>query len=590
MVVAVAAGLRAADLAAAPPVGAEASTVAGVVELLGLPGPGVPEAGSGGGVWQLAALTWLSRGLDRHVSAVIAIRETELVVAVVAAVLLWVLARRVGLGRLTATAAVAAMALCPLAVALQRLAVPQNLAGCWVLAALVVVAGPVRPTRWGGGMADRLLSGELRRDLAAALLVVAAGVTAPTMLLVAPAVVVVAGRRRPDEHNRAAVWGLRVAAVVAAAVVTAGVLLPIPRGPAGWTEFDWGRLGWWSPMLAVVCAVVGLGLRRLRPVAASFVLLMLGAGLPTGSVVTSAAAAVPLAALLVVGTAAAGLEGRELGTHRRQRLPSGLARWPLAPLAVSLAAMVTVPAWGSGWASLSGVDAEGPALAARQWMADQGLINPPVDSALSDPGMWAELRHAGWGATAVTTPTGCTATGCPPWLITTEALGEDAAAGGPLTAAIRGSTTVAVFGRGVDRVEIRHRGGLTAEQTSGELRARAAAGQVLAGSSRLVASAPVRALLQAGRVDPRVIATLATMLAGAPVGVLDLPAVPGEDPAGQPRRQLLLAVPPTGARAMIDFFTVQHDPFRPQSLSPVPAGLLVRYPPLAPPGLLVAYS
>ena len=109
----------------------------------------------------------------------------------------------------------------------------------------------------------------------------------------------------------------------------------------------------------------------------------------------------------------------------------------------------------------------------------------------------------------------------------------------------------------------------------------------LQASARITFTPDAAALLRAGRVDPRLIATIAALAALQPVRVTAFPEVPGEDPAGQPRRRVLLTGGEDGVAA---FYTGQRDLFRPSSVVRTGGGVLVTYPLFAPPGLLVPFS
>src|SRR5206468_2657066 len=98
--------------------------------------------------------------------------------------------------------------------------------------------------------------------------------------------------------------------------------------------------------------------------------------------------------------------------------------------------------------------------------------------------------------------------------------------------------------------------------------------------------APAASVLRGGRVDPRLIATIAALAALQPVRVAAFPEVSGEDPAGQPRRRVLLTGGEDGAAA---FYAGQRDLFRPSSVARTGGGVLVTYPLFAPPGLLVPF-
>jgi hypothetical protein len=94
-------------------------------------------------------------------------------------------------------------------------------------------------------------------------------------------------------------------------------------------------------------------------------------------------------------------------------------------------------------------------------------------------------------------------------------------------------------------------------------------------------------VLRAGRVDPRLIATIAALAALQPVRVTAFPEVPGEESAGQPRRRVQFAGGEDGVAA---FYTGQRDLFRPSSVARTRDGVLVTYPLFAPSGLLVPFS
>jgi hypothetical protein len=130
-----------------------------------------------------------------------------------------------------------------------------------------------------------------------------------------------------------------------------------------------------------------------------------------------------------------------------------------------------------------------------------------------------------------------------------------------------------------------------------ELDARRAAGAALATSPQLRADPEVTAELRAGRVDPAAMSALGALLSIQRLRLVALPPIPGEA-ADRPLRQLLLTPdgpPPDGVpaadaqRHIVAFFEAQLGPFRPYAVTVTPSGVLVRYPPLAPPDLLEAF-
>jgi hypothetical protein len=123
-------------------------------------------------------------------------------------------------------------------------------------------------------------------------------------------------------------------------------------------------------------------------------------------------------------------------------------------------------------------------------------------------------------------------------------------------------------------------------QLVAEAQARAAVGQALNRSGRIEADGPVRNLFTAGRVDPRILSTLAVLIQRGPVQVRDLPAMDSGGATDQPRRQLLLDVPAIEVESVLGFFMAQEGPYRPAVVTATPTGVQVVYPPNAPPELL----
>lgn len=116
--------------------------------------------------------------------------------------------------------------------------------------------------------------------------------------------------------------------------------------------------------------------------------------------------------------------------------------------------------------------------------------------------------------------------------------------------------------------------------------ARVAVGQALSRSGRIEATGPVQDLFTAGKVDPRILATLAVLVQRGPVQVRDLPTMDVGDAADQPRRQLVLDVPAGAVESVREFFLAQQGPYHPAAVTATPTGVQVVYPPNAPPELL----
>jgi 4-amino-4-deoxy-L-arabinose transferase-like glycosyltransferase len=267
---------------------------------------------------QIAAWTWVTDAFDRAPYAVAAAREFVLVCKLAAIVLLYLLARRVGLGRGGAVLGVVIFAFSPLSVYFTRAALLDNIVTPWLLAAFFFAASPRRSVR--GAVASGFC-------LAVAVL------TKETALLYLPAVVLLLWQHT-DRRTRRFSFGLFGAIFVLLCVgypVFALLKNELLIGP-GHVSLEWAvrwqlfdRVGsgsifdakstahavirsWldqdaWFPRLALVTAVPGLLIRRTRAVAAAFVIqvvqLTRGGYLPYPYVI----AMIPFAALTIAGVA-----------------------------------------------------------------------------------------------------------------------------------------------------------------------------------------------------------------------------------------------------------------------------------------------
>ncbi|GGS38250.1 hypothetical protein [Actinokineospora fastidiosa] len=266
----------------------------------------VPSGASTLALLQLAVYTTATGAFGRHDTGLAAVREPMVLAAVAVGVGIWWMARRMGLSRWTAGAAVGLVAVSPLAVAAQLGVRPENLAAAWAVAALVLFWTPHRHRT-------------LAPDLWATAFLVIAVLTAPVAMALVPTAAWLMWRRRRRRLS------LMVGSLFALGV---GIgwpstsLRPTP-GP------DWLAL---DPVLAaagVFAAVAALFSFRLRPLAVGVLGLM---------AVGAAVLAVPFAAILLAGTIERGL------THQARTGRHTLVhpyRTPTAALAgtVLLAAM-----------------------------------------------------------------------------------------------------------------------------------------------------------------------------------------------------------------------------------------------------------
>jgi 4-amino-4-deoxy-L-arabinose transferase-like glycosyltransferase len=548
---------------------------------------------------QIAGWFLLTGGPDSASTAVASGRGFMVVVAVITAALLWTLARRLGLSLAAAATAVAVFALSPLAVELGRTVYLDNIATAWLLAALVLFCSPQQrlSAAFGGAACFGV-----------------AVLTKETMLLLLPAVLMLAWTRASHATRRYAaavvvtVLGLMLTGYLLMAAIRSE-LLPGPGHvslldavqfqlygrDSGGSVFDTGSLNhttferWWvldSVLLAAAlpAAAAALAVRRLQPVATGVVLLaviLLRDGyLPAPFVI----AALPLVALLITGVPDAAL--RWARANRTSRYPLRRVLLVGALTATTALGLSAVVVWTPVLRHLLTVDADAPLLQAQEWIT----ANVPGDDRLIvDDAMWVDLVAEGRDRRDVVwfykLDTDAEVQGWSPrgwrdydWVVSTPSMRAGTAATGQLADAVAASTPVAVFGTGDGRVELRRIDPPgTASSTPRAGTATVSVGALLA--DRLDGSAePALTVLRSGRADPRVLTTLGMLTAREPVLLTDLPAMPGEDAAGMPHRQVHLAVDGTARDRVTDFFRAQSGEYAPEVVESVAGGLLVRFP------------
>ncbi|WP_410673619.1 glycosyl transferase [Amycolatopsis sp. cmx-4-68] len=558
---ALAGGLRVLSLAApVPALPAEAANVAHAYALGHL--TSFTDAGGGGvspfGWLQLSVYTMVTDAFGRSPTALDAVRETMVAAALAGALLLWFLARRLGLTRWASAAAVLLLAASPLALGLQRLVLVEHLAVVWALGALVLITRP---------------DARIRHDALAAACLLAAVLTSPLSLFFLPAAGWLLVRRAP------------VRAALVAVLLNLG--LGIAFGPAAWLRphlaaagrpalADWAALdpGW--AVLSAAALVAALAVPAVRPFAVSGLLLsatLLVPGVPATAVL---ALLLPITPLLPAGVLQA-VTRRRTPAHRERAGHRG------AVLAAAVLVAVVAAGWGYGYPALRpSADRSGPLTEAREWLRD----NASGARLLVDDAAWAELANAGWPTGMLAAPAACAVT-CPPaeWAVF-GVDGSELRRRYPALDTVSGdAAATAVFGAGDRRVTVSRLGVPPPDPAAAsEWSARTHAGEALTASARITLAQEAAAALHAGDVDPRLVTTIAALSALRPVRVAAFPAVPGEDAAGLPRRRVLLTGADDTAAA---FYTGQRDLFRPSSVRPADGGVLVTYPLCAPTGLLV---
>jgi hypothetical protein len=305
---------------------------------------------------QIAGWTWATDAFGRAPYAVAATREFVLVCKLVAIVLLYLLAKRVGMSRSGAILGVAIFAFSPLSVYFTRAGLLDNIVTPWLLAAFFFAASP---------------RSSVRGAVASGFCLAIAVLTKETALLYLPAVVLMLWQHT-DRRTRRFCFGLFGAVFVLLCVgypVFALLKNELFIGPGHvslewavrWQLFDrtgsgsifdakstahavvrsWLDQDAWFPRLALVTVLPALLIRRTRAVAFAFTIqvvqLARSGYLPYPYVI----AMIPFAALTIAGVA------DWLWDVGRHRLPVALVRGKqVVVLAVVGCLIVTV---GHSW-------------------------------------------------------------------------------------------------------------------------------------------------------------------------------------------------------------------------------------------------
>ena len=313
---------------------------------------------------QIAGWTWLTDAFDRAPYAIAAAREFMLVCKIVAIVLLYLLARRLGMSRFAGALGVAIFVLSPLSVYFTRAALLDNIVTPWLLAAFFFVASP---------------RASVRGAAAGGFCLAMAVLTKETALLYLPAVLLTLWQHTDRRTRRfcLAFFGAVFVLLCAGFPVYALLKNELLIGP-GHVSLEWavrwqlfGRTGsgsifdakstahavirsWldqdaWFPRLALATVLPGLLVRRTRPVAFAFLVqvlqLLRGGYLPYPYVI----AIIPFAALTIAGcadwlwdtgTARYARTKKENGWWQR-----GTARLPRLVVRGKQAVVVALAAW-----------------------------------------------------------------------------------------------------------------------------------------------------------------------------------------------------------------------------------------------------
>jgi hypothetical protein len=586
--------------------------------------PGGDQGGLSGAL--VAGWAAITRAFARHAESVAAGREVALAASLLTVVLVWVLARQLGLTRWTAGAAVLLTGLSPLSVTLHREVVPGVLAAPFLVGSFVLASG----TAASEGRA-RL------RAAAAAACLTAAAFTAPLALAWVPALVWVLWlRAEPEERSSVlsgAAWGS--VTLIAAWWIGGSIAhwLPGWLGPhALWqaaSALPGGgldvaqvlRLDPLVPLLGLVTVPLALAVASLRPIAVGCWLAVSWTVAVTSSEqvpVTLLALLVPFIPLLAAGVFLALWTALRPAAPPEGGVPTGwLASWGSArgmtrthariPLLVCLVGLLAAAAlnWPAHLQPLVRAGGDHATPAAVSWLR-AGV--PPTQPVLADDGLWVDLARAGYtvrslhhpwlgegaggaGALSPASPRpGWPVPGAGGWILSTPSLRVDLSTEEGLRDAAAHSLTAARFRTGARTVDVRQMVDVMPDtQQVQEARSeRIAAGTALSENPRLGRPAAAALALRAGRVDARLMAVLALITARQTLSVSGFPAVAGEDEAGRPRRTAALTavddVPVTAAAAqgavsaLRSLLAQQSPEFRAQ-LVPSGGAILLRLPP-----------
>ncbi|MBY0285780.1 MAG: glycosyltransferase family 39 protein [Mycobacteriaceae bacterium] len=548
--------------------------------------------------WLQLALWMTITGPGFGENAVVAGRYLMVLVAVLTAGLLWLLARRVGLSRWAAAAAVTITAVSPLAIALSRSVYLDNLAVAWVLGGLVLLFTPRH---------------RLSAMFGAAICFGVAVLTKETMLLMAPMVAWLVWIKTAPATRRyalavfTAVFGLVVSTYVLMAVVR-GELIPGPGHVSLWegikfqlwqreaggtlgdpgslkrhTIDEWLQLDPVLPLLAAPIGLAALLIERLRPFAVGLLTLVVMVVRPGYLPVPFVIAVVPLTALL-----AAGLGEEALARLRRTAEPHTarkLRTRRAAALSTAFAASVIVALWQPSYHQVLTNNDDASLRQAQRWISENV---PKKDRLIVDDALWVDLVRDGrarqnviWSYKVDTdeqvqnwAPKGWADYD---WVVSTASMRANMPKTGVLTDAMNQSRPVASFGTGGKKVDVLRVASGASSANPAPPAVPAFGGQVAA---RMDPSSDPDALaaLQSRTVDQRVTATLAVLAAMQPVVLENIAAQSQEELVGTPRREFTLSGPPDRLQIFATFLERQQDPFAVESTRMLNDQLIVRFP------------
>jgi 4-amino-4-deoxy-L-arabinose transferase-like glycosyltransferase len=509
---------------------------------------------------QIAVWERLTLGFSRYDVAVLAGREFMVVAGVVAAAMLFILARRLRLSRPAAGAAVLILALSPLAVQYQRTVFLDNVAAPWLLAAFVLALAPSR---------------QLAAFAGAAICFSIAVLSKETYVLFLPFL----GWQmwtRADRGTRR--YTVSIAAAIVVVLGMCYVLMATLKGELvpgtnrvslasgiGYQLFGRQSSGsllqsgsqahatlehWMlDPAILVagfLAALLLLRSRRFAPIASAIVFLVVFALRPGYLPVPYVIALLPLFALLIPAAV-------EVSIRAALASSSAVRQWlqiAATGVAAALAVVIAAPMWAAQAPGLLQVDHDQPMRQAEAYVK----ANIGHDSRLMvDDSMWLDLVEAGFQPTKVVwyhkVDTDPEVAGMAPngwrdydYVISTNSIRTDYDGAPTVAQALTNSVVVASFGDDEEAVNVHrvHPEGAQAAKKNEELDRldQIAAGKTLARSDALLMSTAARKLVVDGRVDARMLVALRRATSVGTVTIDAIPATAGAEEARRPRRQV----------------------------------------------------
>jgi Dolichyl-phosphate-mannose-protein mannosyltransferase len=350
---------------------------------------------------QLAVVGWF---LDPILSgpAVVEGRRLMLVPALVSCGLLYMLARRLGLNRGFAAAAVALFALSPLSVSFLRMVYLDNIALPWILAAFVLAVSP-RARLWayaasGACFAIAVLSKETSLLLLPALVLqvwqgldrrtrsfclTAFGCVLCLLLLGYPIYALLKGELFPGPDHVSLLEAVQFQLYGRASTGSALQADSVSRELVD----SWLALDAWLPALGLAAAPFALAIKRLRPVGVAVIVLAVVAMKPGYLPQPYVIALLPFLALAAAGT----LDAASRFAAER----SGARRLPRAavPSALVILILLMAPSWLRADRFAAQADQTSNVIKAQNWIRSE--VHPRA-RVLVDDTMYVDLVRAGF--------------------------------------------------------------------------------------------------------------------------------------------------------------------------------------------------